>query len=274
MKVEPLPNGRNKFTIRQSWYSDFIACHEKARQKAFELPQIETNSDATAIGTAVHHHIEERLRGVGALETDPWSVFDSIMADPNSEWVQIKTRKTAHEKITNCVEYFEHDTWEKLQAYDVVALEHTFNLLFDQTPDGDQIWLTGTMDAVIGEAIVDWKTTNGYLAADKYNAGKARFEVQPTVYTWAANQVGLLTDVPAKFLYVVFDKQGKLDEPLEVWTERTEKDWEGLRHELRSVVDMWYTYEEGKRWPLKTSHYLCSEKWCEAWASCEAGGGG
>lgn len=54
MKID---KANNRVYVRQSWLGDVMMCPERARL-ALKNPQIRMPSDATIIGTALHHGIE------------------------------------------------------------------------------------------------------------------------------------------------------------------------------------------------------------------------
>lgn len=128
--------------------------------------------------------------------------------------------------------------------------------------DTEMRW-NGTWDVLLPYYyMIDWKS-----AGRPYTPWeRQRWAVQPTFYTEAARQLGLL---PAKseFRYVVFQK--KWNKPVQVVP--VYRDVRFTRHMVRSlwrIVDLHDALPDGP-WPINDQHALCSDKWCPYWATCK-----
>lgn len=246
------------YVFSQSWLNTYFNCPEQARlEMVGEMPRIE--SDATAIGTAVHSGIEcvlggaTKLRGYDAcIET-----FNDLAATPEFQWVQIKSQETAWNTIGRLWDAWCEDIHPQLPYVD--HIEHKFEI-----PLGDRIWMRGAIDAIDEYGHVwDWKT-----AGRPYEAWeKERFAIQPTVYTAAVAQMGEYEPRDAwEFSYAVMLKGGKASTQV-VTVRRTQAHWDWLAAQCASIVQL--IEADLTVWPLRDQHALCSPKWCKAWDKCK-----
>lgn len=257
MKTEALTDGRTQYTFRQSWLNDADMCAERARAVgAGEMPERET--DAAAVGTAVHAGIEHKLvSDVSYYDAFQHAlmVFETIEAHPAFVWT-----KYSHRQAMALIDTYLSHWWSNA---DPTWVGQPIEVPFDVVLTEDEqrvIRLSGTMDLVTPQGVYDWKTSGrGPYDEWKYR----RWAVQPTVYTYAALLLGLLDDVPTPFHYGVMHKDGMQ----QFTVHRDADDWDWLRRKCHAWADL---DEAGLEvWPLNDQHELCSEKWCPLWATCK-----
>lgn len=262
MQVEALEDGRKQITLRQSWLNTFFNCPELARREAFEGLE-GTETDATAIGTAMHAGAELAVTGA----YDYKSCLDYALSEferlaPEVRWVQVKRKDTALQYVQTCF-----DTWwadVRPLLGEPLGIEHTFNVVLWEDDDY-VVRLSGTMDFVDDLSIIwDWKSAGD---ADKYgrNAWEhKRWSIQPTVYTYAW-WVETGEVVPFTFAACL---KGPTRRPAQfVTVTRDETHWDWLGQQIRPIIDLWEA--DLKAWPLRDQHVLCSPKWCPAWDTCK-----
>lgn len=260
-----LKSGKTKYEISQSWLSTALTCPEQARLEMLkELPRRET--DATAIGTAMHHGIWAVLSGECSTDDGERLAIENFeqTVETGIEWVQIKTPATAIETVKRVYWTWANEILPQLPHTVGVEVPFTVPLYENESSVVD---LKGTID-YIGvedgngeESIVlwDWKTANQpYVHWEKQ-----RWAIQPTVYTYAATH---MYDQPvSEFNFGICMKQNQSMQVVSVT--RHEGDWEFLKEQVQSLI---YLIEADlPKWPLRDQHVLCSEKWCPVWTSCK-----
>jgi hypothetical protein len=246
------------YVFSQSWLNTYFNCPEQARlEMVGEMPRIE--SDATAIGTAIHSGIEAVLRG--GTETVGYDTcidtFNELAATPEFQWVQIKSEHTAWNMIGRLWDAWCTDIHPQLPH--VEHIEHKFELQL-----ADNMWMRGAIDAIDEHGNVwDWKT-----AGRPYEAWeKERFAIQPTVYTAAVAQMGEYEPRDSwEFSYAVMLKSGRTSTQI-VTVQRTQAHWDWLAAQCESIVQL--IQANLNVWPLRDQHALCSPKWCKAWDKCK-----
>jgi hypothetical protein len=118
----------------------------------------------------------------------------------------------------------------------------------------------------------DWKTSGSGMGYEKWEL--QRWNIQATVYTWAAMMLGLVDPVPHStgehqfpFEFVVMG--GKAVKRVTIT--RTEADWSWLQDKVIRLAKL---IESGlDPWPVNDNHALCSPKWCPAWDDCKGSHG-
>jgi hypothetical protein len=249
-----------------------LLCTERGRH-SIEGTYPEDNTDATAIGTAVHAGIEHRLRSGASADICVGVALDEfavISATPGFRWVKVKKAQTACRYIEVAVRSWFSDVLPKLGS--PVWVEQDFNFVADER-DGLQVRLSGTIDYLdSAHGLMDWKTAGDVR---KYQGGYGgegwklkRWGVQPTVYTLA--QHTLLGHTPPLPFTFVANTKGT-DE----WTwlgeeqglVRDETHWSWLIEQMWSYVGL---IRSGLAvWPKNDQHALCSPDWCQAWNDCK-----
>lgn len=247
------------YTFHQSWINTFMMCPERARAEAYGLVE-RTESDAAAVGTAMHLAIETFLQGgvtpQQALDAGV-AEFDRIAAMPNFEWVKVKTRDTAIQHVTACFNGWHTNVLREIGS--IEGLERSFDVQLC-THNGIEIRLAGTIDLIADSMLWDWKTASRAYDVWEYE----RFAVQPTVYGAAARIEGWIED-PVPFMYAVMVKPKGESQMFVVHRNMNTQLW--LEEQLTQIVDM--DQANLSTWPLNDNGWWCSEKWCPLWASCK-----
>lgn len=241
-------------SFRQSWLNTAATCPERARRELTKtIPNSET--DAAAVGTAVHAGIEEFLRS-GCSYRDAVDIaserFAEIEQHPDFVWT-----KYSHRVAHGLIETFLGHWWGIREQFQPLEIEHQFDVLLHED-DERIIRLTGTIDLIDKRlGLIDWKTS-GRGAYDTWEYD--RWAVQPTVYSWALYGG---SDQKHPFTYCVMHKEGV--QQFTVW--RDASDWNWLRQRAIGYARL---IEAGlPEWPLHDNHALCSAKWCPAWLLCK-----
>lgn len=265
IEITQLDDGRIQVIPSQSWIGTFFNCAEQARHEMVgTLPRKET--DATAIGTAMHSGIESVLLG-GTVE-DGVEVakqkFEELSQLDEFQWVQIKTVGTGLATVERTYWSWANEILPHLPR--TVAVEHSFDYPFFET-DKYVVRLKGTMD-FIGEGpdgleVWDWKT-----AGRPWDAYETKWKIQPTIYTWALAQ-----EYPDErgydFVYAIMMKS-KQDVQV-LTTGRDQRHWDWLRMQLLSMLPLMEA--ELPHWPMRDQHSLCSPKWCGVYDICRGATG-
>ncbi|MGA1076779.1 MAG: PD-(D/E)XK nuclease family protein [Ilumatobacteraceae bacterium] len=203
MKLIPTGDGEFTMPVRQSDLNSFYLCPEQARLKfTGALPSRTT--EAMALGTAVHAGSEAVLAH-GATRTEAIDVIawqlENLFDGPDFEMVKLDTDQYFRYAFMCFDAWFDHI---RPVIGDVVAVEQTFKLPFAEFRLANdllvKVELHGTIDCVTHKAIWDWKTSNSSWRSNAWE--RERWAVQPTIYTWAAQELGLDTD-PTTFSYGV-----------------------------------------------------------------------
>lgn len=268
MKHEVI-DGVDVFTFRQSWIGTAQTCLEQARLDMLgQLQRVET--DATAIGTAVHAGIEavlaQRVDGDEALDL-ALAEFARLERDPTFQYKQTTGFQQCTEYVVNCFTSW----WQHIypQLGEPLSVERNFKVKLDDRDGGfyglSEIWLSGTWDLDDSAwGIVDWKNKGHEIKRWEVD----RWSVQPTVYTYAKRVLdGLDMDEPMDFTFVNMVK-GPVREPQVVTVQRHRSHYEWLRAMLWRIVDLYWATDAGRiGWPMNDGHVLCSTKWCTEFAA-------
>lgn len=260
-------DGRLLHTFRQSTLETLMDCLEKGRLVLTdEMPRRETAP--LARGTALHAGAEMFCRDLKmGYEPDIDYVSDVVHAEftrlittEGFDW-QGTTEPTVRRFLDQSITLL----FQRYQHLRPVEVEWAFKGLAIYEDDERVIQLNGTADLVEQVyGLCDWKT-----ASRKYEAWeKERWAIQPTVYTWAALQEGLLDPErpawPFTFYVFVNGKEVTVQE-LTVMRHRGDHDW--LR---QRVYDLAILIEADLPvWPKNDTHALCSPKFCGVWDSCK-----
>lgn len=248
------------YCLSQSWINTFMNCPEQARlEMVGQLPRKE--SDATAIGSALHASVETVLRGGSSKESYErgMELLHELVNLPEFEFVQIKTLSTLVNTFQRVLTQWETVIYPELP--EIVLVEESFMIPISNTPTST-IYLQGAVDAVdeFGD-IWDWKT-----AARPYEQWQVdRYKIQPTVYSYAMHMQMPFVPEPTTFHYAVAMKSS--DAAYIYSTTRDSQHWNWLKDQVESIVAL---IQAGlDRWPMNDQHALCSPKWCTAWDSCK-----
>lgn len=262
IEVSKLADGRTLIVPSQSWLGTAFNCMEQARlEMVGGLPRVET--DATAIGTAMHAGIEAVLRGEdfdGGLSVAV-EKMEELAQQENFKWVQVKTLPTAVDTVTRVFIAWVNNIYPQLP--DMLAVEHPFDVSLHEDDDL-VIRLKGTMDFLgTGEdgkpCVWDWKTANRPYDAWE----KERWAIQPTVYCHAlAQEYG---DDEYEFTFAVSIKRDGSSQVITVKRNAGHSEW--LRRQVLSLAHV--IKADLPIWPLRDQHALCSDKWCPVYQSCK-----
>lgn len=246
-------------TFRQSQLNTWLMCPEQYRlDQAGELPRQET--EATAVGTAVHAAIETVLRGdcdVDAGHDAAMDAWDTIKPTID-KWIKASPELCATH-VSNCYTSWADTIYPGLPEITMVEAKFEVELYRD---DYRTINLSGTVDAVDADGCVwDWKTAG--RAYEQWEAD--RFKVQPTCYTFAAHHAWGI-DNP-EFAYAVMVKRSTPPEGQIVRVQRDARHWAWLQKQALSLA---FTIEADLPvWQLNDQGWWCSDRWCGAWDRCK-----
>jgi len=264
IELTEMDDGRIKVVPSQSWIGTFFNCPEQARHEMTgSLPRKET--DATAIGTAMHAGIEAVLKGDSVENGNLVAVatFAELIELPEFQWVQIKTPETGFATVERTFHSWANEILPQLPT--TFGVEVGFDWPFFET-DKYVVHLKGTMDFV-GESengleVWDWKT-----AGRLWDAYETKWKIQPTIYTWAlAQEFGARA---YDFVYAIMLKS-KQDVQVLI-TERDERHWKWLEMQLMSMLPL--IESDFPHWPMRDQHSLCSPKWCSVYDVCRGATG-
>ena len=250
------------FTVSQSWLGTFLRCPSLAgRELRGEVPS--SDSDATALGTAWHEYIEDRLLGVRPTLARKLAVdhFKGKFNRGEFELVQIKTWPTLEQRLRTLADTFEEQIYPQLEP--VGLLEFSFACPVLTTTDGWDLVLKGTVDFV-GDSggMLDWKTAGRTGKGSTWDPNEVKFKIQADAYTYAANELGFAD--PTEFTYVVAEK-GPRQMPVQWLTvEKGPNDWAWLEVLIEDAL----VCALADVWPVNHTSHLCSAKWCGAWDQC------
>lgn len=265
-----LPDGRWHHRFRQSFLGSFTNCPEAARRAAAGLFE-RRETDATAVGTAVHAAIEQTvelgIEHVWLGADDVVELFHhhwgEIQVTQDIQWVKRKIKGATNFGV-KCIE-----TWaEHIQpTLEPLATEVSFRDLVIHEDDQRLVTISGTMDYVDRHYLGDWKTKSREFT--KWE--EERWAIQPTVYWWAIRhdpELAWIADqVPDgawKFIAMVDDNDPK---PQIIDVDRP-PEWDHWLH--RKVMSLVPLMEAGLDvWPMNDTQALCSPKWCESWDPCK-----
>jgi hypothetical protein len=247
-------------TLRQSWINDALNCQERGRRMIIQ-PEASITSDSAAIGTAVHAGIEATINGQDGL---------LAIAD---EWVKMREEPMKQtlgwspgEMYAESIRMF--DMWcsdIQQKVIDPLHTEHYFDVDWftsELLSERVNVRLSGTIDLVTARDMWDWKTSaRKYQPREKQNTA-----IQPTVYSIAANRLGLL-EWPIRFNYGVMLRGKAETQILTVHRTRNHEVW--LARVVEPLIRQALALGTDMTWPVNDSHALCSQKWCPWWSSCK-----
>lgn len=248
--------------VRQSWLNDLIICPERARFKLVK-PEMSGPTDATIMGTAVHHGIESYLGGAcdtASMGDVAYAKFQELQQEPYKETNLNPEKYEVH--IRTMV-----DSWVD-GILPVVQLggeaEFRFKTPLGVSASGWSVWLEGTMDYVQPDGTVwDWKTASRtYYAREKQSTS-----LQASVYAEALRHLGK-ADYPVTFKFGVMVRGEKpKSQIVEVHRNLSHRNW--LSNIVGSAVNMAVLMGTDTHWTTNDTSALCSEKWCSYWSICK-----
>lgn len=263
-------DGKRVHYFRQSSMKTVDLCLRQAQlQMRGELDRWET--DAACAGTAAHAAIEVCLiekrdsgvaLGLKAATIVAQAEFDELIALPNFRWIK-RNEVQSRRFIANCVRAWHEQVLPRLVP---MHMELDFGPLLLHEDDQRRIYLKGTIDYVDAvQGLLDWKTSGRPYEAWE----KERWDLQASAYTWAAHQLGVVTDAPFYGFEFVVMVDHRADEVKiqRVPVVRHTGDWGWLAQRCVGVAEL--IEAEVPTWPMNDNHALCSPKWCPAWDQCK-----
>ena len=253
--------------IRQSSLKDWLLCPERFR--AVYSGEVEDQgSDAALTGTCVHTYIERRVEGM-----HPEEAAMAALTQLRDEWdsvahVKVKNLGTAENHLLNCCRTWEEQVYPWLPP-PILEPEHHFSIPVIVL-DGVEVHLSGTIDYVAetpdGIEVYDWKS-GGNLEKYQDGYGKKgwelrRWDIQSTVYTWAASQI--LGEPVNDFTFVAMHRTQPEHAVLSV--QRGEPEWGFMK--VQAIELATNIIAMPSAWQRNNQHALCSEKWCPNWHNC------
>ena len=254
--------------VRQSWLGDMMICMERGRLADIK-PEFRTGSDATIMGTAVHHGIEQVLSGaVAQSEIAEAAVFKLGQLMGEGGWKHVNIKPDDMVPFTAIMA----DTWVRDIAPTVEMggrIEQNFAVPTGRSVQVDvdkvyELWFSGTMDYVAPDGTLwDWKT-----AARKYSQSeKQKQSIQASVYSFASVKLGY-TDWDVNFNFGVMTRGNKSQGQI-VPVRRTSAHGEWVVEQATSMVTSALRIGHETAWPQNDQHFLCNQDWCPWWSICK-----
>ena len=243
-------------------------------------------TDAATIGTVFHSTVEHELNGERFARADDavrWArnTMAELVIEYMQNGVEYRTESfgddptralaTLEKLVRMWFAGNERKYWLALVADHpgCLTMEWEFDVPFIQNRDGmyHTIRLAGTADVLdtYNHRLVDWKTSSQTYQRWE----KQRWAPQPTVYTFAAAQLGLLErhEQGYQFDYRVFNHKNNDPEPQAVTVWRDTGQWGWMVQQVSNMVAM--IESDLEVWPVRDDHALCSPKWCPIWDQCK-----
>lgn len=257
--------------VRQSWLNDVLMCPERARL-ATKNPQMRMASDATIIGTAVHHAIETFINtadeeGMVGQEVEEMvkcaiAEYQRLALEPH--------RKTGIDetKILSYIDAMVVAWYTTIMPFVELGgkTEHRFVLPIGINIGGYDTYIEGTMDYITPSGVIwDWKTAGrSYSGAEKQKNA-----VQASMYAMAACIEGMVpNENDIEFKYGVMIRQ-ETPKAQVVSLHRNQEHVEWIRNQIISACRMGVSLGVDTGWLLNDQGNLCSSKWCDFWSMCK-----
>ncbi len=257
--------------VRQSWLNDVLMCPERARL-AYKNPQMRMASDATIIGTAVHHAIETFINtaeeeGMVGQEVEEMvkcaiAEYQRLALEPH--------RKTGIDetKILSYIDAMCVAWYTTIMPFVELGgkTEHRFVLPIGINIGGYDTYIEGTMDYITPSGVIwDWKTAGrSYSGAEKQKNA-----VQASMYAMAACIEGMVpNENDIEFKYGVMIRQ-ETPKGQVVSLHRNQEHVEWIRNQIISACRMGVSLGVDTGWLLNDQGNLCSSKWCDFWTMCK-----
>lgn len=247
--------------VRQSWLNDMVLCPNRARF-AIAKP-IRSDTDATIMGTAVHHGIESVLNGVPVEELPDLALtkFNELRQEPYK--VTTIDPEMYETFIVSMCKAFADGILPLVESGGTTEMKFEYPL--DMNIMGFDVYCEGTMDYVSPTGTIwDWKTSSRkYSAWDKQSQS-----IQATMYAGAVVHAGL-TEFPVDFKYGVMLRTEKTTAQV-VTLHRNYSHLNFIKNTLvLPSVRMAVLLGTDESWPMNDTTVLCSERWCDRWSICK-----
>ena len=287
-------DGDGTLWLHQSDIGHFMTCPEQFRVVNGIQPggvfdksvDYRVETDAATIGTVFHSVIEHEItEGRFQRSSDAVRWAKSRMGDLVFEYitdgVEYRTESFGDDPtralltLSKLVERWfaseERKYWLALAKDhpDCIHVEWKFDVPFIENRDGmyHTVRLAGTADILdtYNHRLLDWKTSS----QDYKRWEKQRWAPQPTVYTFAAAQQGLLDrhENGYQFDYRVFNHKVNDTEPQEVTVWRDQGQWSWMVQQVSNMVAQ--IESDLGVWPVRDDHALCGPRWCPIWSQCK-----
>ncbi len=247
--------------IRQSWLNDFLLCPERARLNTLN-PDDNIGSDLTVIGTAMHAVIEQVLLGeIAPSETDQVAGEALAMAAEAEPWRS--TGLSAEDMVDQTKlmsAAWADNIYPQMPKGGIV--EHKFEFQIGEVLD-TPVWFEGTIDYVAPDNTV-WDHKSSSRKYQQWE--KQRWAVQPSVYSAAVVQEGLVTEIPVRFFYDVMIRNG--DTQI-VELRRDLGHISFVRRQALAAARFALSYGFENEWQMNDQSALCSHVWCPWWKQCK-----
>lgn len=249
--------------IRQSWLNDLAICPERARL-GIVRPEFRIGSDATIIGTAMHHGIESVLGGSASSREEMLQAvsgkFDELAKQP------YKVTNIDGDKIPDYLASMTEAFYEGILPEVELGgeVEKFFRVPLGIVVQGYAVWLEGTMDYLTPSGVIwDWKTASkAYYAKEKQKSA-----IQPTVYTYAvAFERKDIENVGFNYGVMV---RGDVPKHQIVSISRNEAHHNWLKHSVGGALHSALATSTQRNWVMNDSSALCSANWCSYWSVCK-----
>lgn len=256
-----IDHSNRRVYVRQSSLNDMAICPERTRLKQV-LPQFVSTTDATAMGTAVHHGIETIL--AGASMNDGLDASLTMFASLQYEGFRETNLKPElyETHISSMIKAFHEGILPEVELGGHV--EYRFSVPMHMEVNGYEVWLEGTMDYMSPNGVIwDWKTSSrAYNGKDKQSTS-----VQASAYVLAAHTLGMCY-LPAEFRYGVMVRQADPKAQI-VYLTRNEHHILWLKNIVEPYVRYALTTGLDHAWMRNDTGTLCSEQWCSHWSVCK-----
>lgn len=268
------------YHVHQSDLKSWLNCGEQVRLTQAVRESHRFQTDAATVGTVLHATIEEELEnGFFQNETDAaaWAAnhfVDVLQSYKDAGDLYSRSSFDTEVKALKVIErlvgsWYRSDERAYLGTHEEYVTEWDFDVPLGIMFNGLPVFVAGQADLLLPNvALWDWKT-----ASQAYRRWeKQRYDVQSTVYTYAAHYEGLM--LPDKwgeyeFYFKVFDTKGATPGPPEsIPVKRSPNNWDWLKTKVLNMLSVQYALPDGP-WPLNDNHVLCSPKWCPVWDSCK-----
>lgn len=258
--------GRWTHVFSQTFIGNFQKCPEQARAVYFKEAKSGA-TDSTALGTACHagweYGLYEKLDGRTASVDEMTQVVHHEL-DEIGEWKYTKmSRKAVYEKVPILMEAWRD---ELLPCIEPAEMERKFKLVLYEGKHRT-IKVTGTIDCIDQDYLPwDWKTAS--QAYERWE--KQRWAVQPTVYTYAVQQLhdqfAIVGEMSGEqtFRYGISLYDGST-QMLDVTRDMSHLNW--LKEMCSQIA--WMIENNVNPWPYNDSGWHCSPKWCPKFSTCK-----
>jgi hypothetical protein len=268
-----LDDGRWLHRQRQSTLTSYNeTCPEGVRAELYD-PSLRRETDAAAIGSAVHAGIEWALEALFAageqvdveeMLARAIPLYEQIEAMPNFFSVKYPQNGIkARQLIREALEKWRQQVLPKLWPS---GSEIGFKGLLVHEDAERVIQMNGTMDYLDAEeGLCDWKTSSGPYTPWE----KQRWSIQATTYVWAAVEMGLLDPEAESWPFTFVIMQHGAPEVQFLPVIRTRQHFAWLRTKSVEFAKALELSAHGHEWHRRDSGWWCSGKWCANFSSCK-----